>query len=1248
MALAQSSTGTITGQVADPQKSLIPGAQITLTNTGTNETHTAVTSAGGVYIFPSLTPGTYNVSATAKGFEKDVVNSVEVGTGVEVTVNFTLLVGAESTTVEVKATGEMLNQDSATMNSVVDKDTVVQLPYPERSALEVATLAPGVNGDPQYAGGVQSENPGVTTQPNTPGASIAIAGGRPGSASQLVDGFDVTLSGYPRAGITFSKDTIHDVTVQEGFLPAQYGRNGGGIINQSTASGTSLYHGKFFYRHYDPMLEARTQGIASAPDAHQNLFTAMLSGPVPIPSRHRSKMFFLAGYEPLRGSNKNWARRRISSPLELAGQFHDSLDLEACTGGSLKALGFAAIVALPHAAGCGIYNQFSGTPNPQGFPTGVQFSKSSQYLHFANDDISALVSQNPVAQFLAALQPVPTNPSPYVQYLFPTGSFSDDLGNIYLNAGNAYDNAGNNVQSVRAVTNSDNRYTIRVDDELDSQDSIFARFTVVPVSGLRYDYFGQNSIADQIPTDRITSRNIGIGETHIFGGAKVNELRVTYLRSSRYRGPAAQTLTQDFGALMGLTAAVAGKGFPTFNYGNNLSAIGSGGVETDGGRSLDINFGVGDDFSVLVGRHTFKFGVDYRALQLNRLDDSESYGGNYGFNQDDTSGPASGGSTLATFDLGIIGSYVARAPHPFYYRWKYGAFYAQDDWRIFPKLTLNLGVRYNVETPRMEKNGMQGSFVPNVQGTLNGQPVSGAFAFSGQEGLRNTLWPTNYKGVEPRIGFAYAPTVRTSVRASYSLMHTPLTGVSNSVLPDLPIPPPFSTTVGTSQGGINSSAWVNYITNPVGHINTALATPASGPLFQYAASAGSAGTGSSTSGAMPYVSQSYAVPYVQIWTLSLQYQLSANTVAEFSYVGQHGVHLYAPPVDKNVGPLTGPNSFVSGIQNHLNFSTTGSPNPYGLGTKGLETLTQALRPYQQFYNNTIWDVFDRDATSSYNAFYVRFLRRQSTNLTLMSAFSWSKSMDNASSGSIDGTVTDSYGFAYPQLPYNLEGEYSLSLFDQPLTFKAAYVYMFPFGTGHVIGTSKHWVDAIIGNWSTTGILHINSGVPMHVELGTPGYFLSTEAGTTTLGNYGAAIQDANIRPNLVPGQPIIKPHWKQDPFGYNGGGYLNPLAFSIPGSQDNPQLGSIPRTLGNARNPRTIEIDMSLRKVIPLRNPTHRLQFQADAINAVNHANYFLNTSLSAQRLYTGSTVSSANSAFGDLGGASAGRIVALGATYTF
>jgi hypothetical protein len=1248
-AFGQTSTGSLSGSVNDQSKGAVPGVSISLTNLQTGITTGTQSSKAGVYSIQSIQPGTYRLTAKKDGYAEAEVDNVEIQTGVSATINIQLNVGkAADTVVEVIASQELLSPESATITGVVAKQVVEDLPYPERSALEVATLMPGVQGDPSYTGGIQSENPGTFTQPVTTGASMSVSGSRPGSTAHLVDGFDITLSGYPRVGVTFSPDVIREVTVQQNGLAAQYGRTGGGIINQSTMSGGTKYHGALMFRHSGPPLVASTQGTVGY-EMHQNLFGAGVGGPVPVPFEKKSHTFFYGSYEPLRGSSRQLSAGRVPTPQELAGDFHNSLDLLNTT--ILKSQGYAAAYAVPRLGS--IDYQFP--LNTQGFPISTRYSSSSSYVQAVNpnpntafctglptgacglDDIGPQVAANPVAQYVNSLLPMPASKTSYTQFLYPDG--------------NTYNNLGDNANEERAVVNNDNRYTLRVDQELRDFDHIILRYTRVPVYGSRSGFLGPDSVANNIATDTTTAQNATLSETHIFGGASVNEFRVSYLRAARHRGPSPRSLAKDFGAAMGLSAAEAGVGFPALQFGNGLPTIGGGGSQTDGGRSLDINFGIGDDFSRLIGRHSLKFGGEWRALQLNRTDNQDTYGGNYTFASGYTNNGSSGGSSLASFDLGILSQFLIRTPQPFYYRWKYGAAYLQDDWRIFPKLTLNLGFRYNLETPRKEKYNLQGSFMAGNQGTLNGYPVTGAFVFSGHNGLEKTLWPMNYKGFEPRVGVAYAPVSRMTVRAAYSLIHTPLTGLGNDVAPDLA---PATSSIGGVLGGVNPSAWVNYITNPIS-VPTNLSIMRSGPLYTYVSSAGS--SGSSTVGLLPNINQSNAVPYVQLWSLSIQVKLAHQTMAEVSYVGQRGTHLFAPPTDTNAPPL---NLLMAQIQAHTNMGATNVSNPYGLG---LETLLESERPYQQFYNNVIESTYNRTASSNYNGLYAHTLTTFSGGLRLLTSFSWSKSLDDASSGMIDNNATDVYGFAYPQTPYSLKGEYSLSTFDIPLQVHAAYSYMLPFGTGkEFFNSCPHWLNTIIGGWSTSGIFGALSGYPLRVTVGGPGYFISTAAPTTSNpnpkpGGNGTAEQDFNLRPNIVPGVPIIKKNWKSDPFGYNGVGYLNAAAFAVPGTLGNPVLGNARRTLGQARDPRTITFDASVRKLFAITPQRVRLILSADAINALNHPNYFLGTGTAEHEVFgsldtttgdPGYGTYAVNSNFGNITTASSGRNLALGARLTF
>jgi hypothetical protein len=1221
-ASGQSSSGTISGFVRDSQSAVIPDAAVTITNTATGNVVRTRTNSQGFYSAAALQAGSYLVKVEKAGFGTQA-QLLDVAVGGETEGDALLKPGEVQGSIVVNAEPqEALNTEDAAVVTSVSHDITSQIPLPERSALEVVSLSAGVQGDPGSAGGIVSENPGPYTGPITPGAALAIAGGRPGTVSQLVDGFDITLSAYPRAGITFSGDSVHSVTVQQNGLQAQYGRNGGGIVNQVTTGGTSRYHGLLLYRHYDPFFEAWTYGGAasfSPPDARQNLFTIAFGGPVP--GKLFKRTFFYASYEPLRVGSTLFSQVRVPTPDELAGRFQNSLDLLNST--TLRTQGYAAAAAAPHN---NLYYQF--TLNAQGFPNSGRVS-SSAYVQVPNNDLSAQVAQNPLATFIAANSPTPANPGPYVHFLYPDAHYAND---------------GNNAVGARAVKNADNRYTVRVDHTFPNYDSLSLRFTIVPVSGERYDYLGPNSVLNDVPSDAITSTNGAIGYTHIFGNNEVNEARVSYLRSDHERNVPQASLAKDFGGSLGLTPAIRGAGFPILEFIsatgiNGLNELGSGGTLTDGGRSIDVNFGVGDDFSLLLGKHSIRFGVDYRALQLDRTDISDLYGGNYEFSDSETSNGTSGGSGLASLDLGLISSFALQGYQPYYYRWKYFAGYLQDSFRAGAKVTLNYGVRYNLETPRSEAHGLQGVFSPGATGTVTNAvtnqavPVTGGLVLSGTGGLQKTLWPTNYRELEPRVGIAAAPARFVTTRASYGLVHLPLTGNSDSVIPNLSA---GSFNVGGAAGGTNPAAYVDYITNPVSAaVPTTITTT---PNFTF-----------SSSGYLPFVSQRSTGPYVQLWSASVQFRLGKGGILEVAYSGSRGLHLFTEPVATNIPQL---NQLTQGIAVGAPFSSTVTNAVTGVS----ESYLQSLNPYQQFYNNPIDTALARTSQSDYNGLLVNYHETLGRHLSIISSFTWSKSLDNNSSGAINGASDDSFGLAEPQTPYTLVGEYSPSTYDLPVRTTGAYVLTLPIGRGERININSRWLNALAGDWRTSGIFSAMSGYPIWTVLNSNAYFISTAPGSAVIGGNGPAIEDANLRPSLVPGQRLIQPNWKQDPFGLNGGGYLNPNAFTTPGSPGNPQLGDAPRTLSDARNPRIIYYDASVRKGIPLRGDGRvRLELRLDAINAMNHTNFFFNPGVSSGHRYSGS-FNSANgqysvaSNFGVLVQASntPGRTLAVGAALTF
>lgn len=1235
-AFGQASTGSITGQVMDGSRGLIADATVTIRNTENNAEVVLRTDSSGLYTASSLQPGTYSVSIAKKGFATTLIENVAVNIAATATVDSTLKVGEVTATVTVQAQEQLIDRSSSTTSVDVPMEVSENLPLPERSAMEAVMLSPGVQGDPQYNMGVQSENPGIFTQPTTPGGSLAVGGGRPGSALQLVDGVDLSMVGYPRVGITFSGDDLQQITVQSNGVPAKFGRAGGGVINQASRGGSLVYHGIAKWRHMDPFFEATTYGqgtlnvstpsgtiaVPVTQNVHQNLFTGLLSGPVPFGFLKMNKnTFFLASYEPLRGGSKIFSRSRVPTPAELSGDFSNSYTL--LNASILSTSGYAAAVAAPRVGG--LTYQFP--LNAQGFPNGAKYSSSAQYVPIANYNLSAQLAQNAFAKYVLSQFPKPGSQgqgTAYLSYFYPDASYASD---------------GNNAQAARGVVNTDNRYNVRIDQNLGASDHAFFRFTSVPVRGVRYTFLGPESVLANQPLSDVASLNALLDYTHVFHGSALNDVHYSYMQMNYQVQPAPGSVTQDFGAKYGLTPSQVGVGFPLLAIDTGSYGSSTGG--NDGGVSNNKVFHVGDDFSFVVRSHSISLGGEWRALQLDRLPNAGIYGGNYNFSAGTTNNGSAGGNATASFILGSINTLTLAAPQKFYYRYKYVGAYLMDSWRVNSKLTLNYGLRYSLEFPRTEKYGLQGSFLPNITGTLNGVAATGGFAFSGQNGLPTTLYPVNYKGFEPRVGFAYAATPAVVVRGSFGLIHAPMTGVTNSNIPALT---PSSLTIGGASGGTNPANWVNYITNPVALPSTGVPGVLTGPspFFSY-------GTG-----LLPWVSQANSVPYTESWSVGVQYQYSKRGVLMAAYSGNQAHHLFSPLTDTNILPLS---TILSEIQSGFNFSATTTTSIYGTAVpKGNANIN--LVPYPQFSNNTVDAAYVRESSSSYNGLFLNGVQRLPGGVTLISSFTWAKSMDDGSSGSLDGIATDIFGFSYPQSPFTRAGERSYSTYDIPTHVTAAYSWDLPFGKKARFNLHNAVLNGVFGGLHTSGIFNAQSGYPAWATLGTVGYFFSTA--TTAGSKYGSngnAIATGsghyNLRPNIVPGVPLVQANWRKDPYNLTGaGGYLNPAAFTVPGSPGNPQFGNAPRTLG-VRSPHTIYFDMSAKKDIPLKGEKLRMTVAADAINVFNHTNFFLNPNSnhnisSSLNSTTGAYVANPN--FGILSSANnnPGRSFALSATVQF
>ncbi len=1248
--LAQTGQGVITGAVTDATGARIPGAAIEVKNNETKVVIKSVSDKAGLYNIEPLLPGTYTITVAKQGFEKAVVNTVTVDVAQTTTTNIKLQVGQESASVTITAQGNDLSKNTSDVETTVEHHLVEDLPYPERSALEAVLLVPGVTGDPLQPGGIMSENPSAYTGAVSPGGSLRVGGSIPGTTPIYVDGSNVTQASYPRAGINLSGTLVQETTVITSGLSAKYGRTGGGVIIQASAPGTNEYHGGLDYRHTDPFFQAYPDGNTQPADLHQNFFAAYFGGPVWIPKLYNGhgKTFFFVGVEPARFKNTVGTPGYVLTPAVLAGHFAGSVAL------------------MPPGATTSTHLYYQEPLNAQGFPQGLKCTtalpcpggnSTQPFVQVPNDDLSAQLAQNPLAQFVASVMPTPSNPGPYVKFLNPSDPTATPNASGY------------NANLLRGVVNTDNRYSIRVDRQISNSDRAFARFTSIPVTAPRFYGTPASIPTTQVQTDKALSQDAVISYTHVFGNSIVNEAHFTYIRDNDTRLPPDSALTQDFAAKYGLTPSGAGVGFPSLG---NLNPSGFSGLqvgEATNNIQVDENFQFGDDLTWTHGKHLFQMGTDLRRIQSNDSYRNYYYGGGYSFSASTTNSGSTGGDPFASFILGLVNTYNG-APLlvTSYYRWHYYSGYFQDDWRILPTVTLNLGMRWEYETPRMEKFDNQAFIDPTLTGMANGLAATGAFCFSGACNGSPTLWPANHKGFEPRVGIAWSPTQKTTVRAAYSYVRLPLTGYEATPNPNFT----SSAAVSSTSGGVTPNQEVNYITNPIEPLTS---------TFPQAKALGEGFTGTSISGfTIPYVNQSSVVPYIQQWAFTTQYEPLPRTLIQVGYMGVLGLHLITPNTGSNTPDRNTPSlaTVTQAIQNHVNLAanlptcsatvtTSGCGNPYGVSTTnaitGVTTVTtesalQALNPFQGFFNVKMYEDYPRNGMLSYNALNISVRQSYGFGLSLLAYYTWSNTMDNfpdVGNGSSGGS-----GSTNTQNPFNLQAtERAIAEYDQPSIFKAGYTYRLPVGKGATLNVNNRLLDEAVGGWSTSGIMTVASGFPNYVTLGGSGYFQSTPLPTTVGGTPSAptsALPNGyTLRPSFVPGVPLINPAWRKNPVGLNPEPYLNPAAFTIPGSVDNPQLGNVPRTIANARSPREFLFDMVVRKEFRMKeNSRYRLQISGNFINAFNHPVFFGTGSHALLSAFTptGPTpVTTHVPAFGTLNAsqtASLSRIIQVGGKFTF
>jgi len=1182
---AQTNRGGISGTVFDSTGAVVSGASVTITNVGTNHIVKLTTSTDGAFAATALDPVVYSVTVEAAGFKKAVVNNVKVDTATTANINVTLQPGGVETVIDVTADTPLLNTVTGTPGQTITERQISEMPLNNRSVLDLVLIAGNVSG---VAG---SEDPDLGQDIPAPGFNVNINGGRAGSTSILADGANNTGVGLGRAIVTFSPDTVQEFTVQTANFSAEFGQTGGGVVNLTTKSGTNRFNGLAYWYHRNPALNAApfTTNATNRPvsNRRQSQFGLIYGGPIVLPKKvfgpvgydGHDKSFFFVALEPRYYYDGNQGALLMPTPEMLRGDFSNVVLVNGGYAPRAVAERFGLQTQIRDAT---IYNQW--------VLEGNQFRRATlpaggTFPAFPNN----VIPQNMLDQTSLSL----------LKYLPTAGEYFLDNGNLR-----------NYVQRT-FIKDFEQRLTVRLDHQISNSNRIYGRYTQVPVRGDRGrgDFQVGRDEINSGGTDYSLSKQVLISDTHNFSPTVINELRLNYTfgRFTKNLPPGFDALTgRNFSTELGLPSVTPG-GLPEFTMGPGVASIGWSLSQQN--ENAEHSYEIADNVSWVRGNMSWKFGTQLMQQRLKTIPLFGASGGRYEFGRNRTLTSSNGGNNgtggiefaqflMGTYNLATLRDVLI----PYYYQWNSAAAFAQNDWRVKPNLTLNLGLRYSLQLPRTEKYDHQGTFLPELAKefplpagvTVNlpdGRVITTAlvppFAYSGRGGRSRYITPVEKLNFEPRFGLAWTPKIfglnkerdRLVIRGGYGISHAALTGMNRNPSPDFAS---GTTGFGTLDNRVQNPGFAARLC-----CNKPILTQVAPDTFLNIPEDGLVYLNSLTiAGAA--ISSDYHLPYVQSWSTTLAYELPQDTVIELSYNGSKGTHLFLAPTNINRIPTALADAFIDRGINPLNPDIA---DPLGRRFAGgaLVGFSPVYLGAQylgfEFFNES----FNASANSIRHAATVSVLRRHNRGLSYTVNYTFGKGLDDASdAGDVRFVNLNVRSIGHVNYGAPRSADRSVSLFDIKHAFSASFLWDLPVGHDRsYLRNAPGIVENLIGGWSLSGIGRIQGGIPLVTVL-------RDDNGIGVDGNVRA------IRPDLVPGVPLINPRWDPGcPIGQGCEPYFNPAAFMRP---IKGTLGNAPRALDGARSPTQHFFDLSLQKNFPLgKDGKRRLQFRVDAINVFNH-----------------------------------------------
>ena len=1118
VAIAQKDTGSIVGVVRDPSGAVVPKASVLVTDVEHGQVFTTSTNAQGEYVASPLRVGRYSVAVELPGFKRSVSEPVDLEVQQRVAINFDLQVGQTSQSVEVTGVAPLLETETSELGQVVDSRQVANLPLNGRNFAQLALLTAG-------------------TAPSEPGArdeqsyGFSAGGARSLQNNFLLDGIDnnsnlTDLLNETNYVIQPPVDALAEFKVQTNAYSAEFGRGNGAIVNAVIKSGTNDLHGSAWGFLRNNALDSRNYfdpRDKGTPRYEQYQFGGTFGGPIYIPHAYdgRNRSFFFVDYEGLRIRQADTQTLQLPDQAARGGDFSGLLDLTTTTGvdcnGNPTYAGEIFDTRLTQASGS----------SPTGFcgvPVGGYTSAGTPTNVIPAAKIDSLAAR------LTALMPAPN----------VTG-----IGFNYV---------ANPVENTHRAN-----FDIRLDHRFSDKDNSFYRFSYENQPRMVPSPFQQTPLDGGgffSGIENNSYRSLALSETHIFRPTLVNEFRLGYNRVNSHRYQL--NYNTDISGQLGFP----GVPFTPQNGGLPQLTFGDGSAPTLGSPtflpSVEIQntYVLSDNVTWVKGRHALKYGTEIRREEFTIFQPA-SPRGLEDFSTTLTDNPASpgtGGLGFASFLVGLSDSGSINNLHNVDYFRPLYAFYAQDDLKVTPKLTLNLGLRYELFTTVKERHDEQGTF--DLENPTNptilvpkGQTMQLTPMLASQIGVLPTagrgLVPVDTNNFAPRVGFAYRFLPGTVLRGGYGVFYGgqengPYSNPSPGFNPPFFVTQSFNAPCGLASanpaldpsgndcavpglsnapGGIAGSAGIS-----VGFPSSALVDPNTPTLFT--------------------IQPRLVTPYLAQWHLGVERELGKDTVLEVTYAGSRGNKLF---------------TFYNGNQADPSLDPSAPFAP----RRPVPTIDTAI------------NLLKSDGGSKYNSLQSRFERRFSHGFSLLVTYTYSHAEDNASNANLGSQNND--GFRWFKHP---EWEWGNASFDVRHRFTASYIYELPFGRGKsLLGGASGALEQVVGGWQVAGITSISSG----------NWFTPTDSNGNFANSDGLQMPDVIADPNNTR-------HCQPRTF-------FNTCAFV------DPALGSFGDSGRNSiRGPGFQIWDASIFKIFQVKERT-RVEFRTEFFNFPNHTNFLLSKS---------------------------------------